>query len=72
MENKSRIPILINITLDKLGAINRPPPIMYYKHPYKDLLYSYRCYLNWVKYGQAPPRFHNCKCMEVCSFNSLS
>ena len=72
MENNSQNQILINTTLVKLGAINRPLNDVLHNHPYKDLRCSRRCYLNWVKYGQNPPRFHNCKCMEVSSFNSLS
>ena len=34
----------------------------YYINPYRDERCSTRCYLNWVKYNQEPPRHHSCKC----------
>lgn len=34
----------------------------YYINPVKDLRCSTKCYLNWVKFNQEPPKYHSCQC----------
>lgn len=41
----------------------------YYINPNRDERCSTRCYLNWVKYNQEPPRYHSCKCDRFKSIN---